>query len=352
MGLQLKKQGYCCRKEGKETMPYLGLQRRLVPSVQISTLMSGVIALPSALRSVRVTATGYSSQDTNINVMEKLNMNAETLSTVTVSSFSSTESVGAVTGNSGVSGYRFGTGGAPANSSQKFLYSTEVGSTLSATLPEYRAYATAGSNSGTAAYITGGATSGFVVRYKTVVKCPFSTDTPATLGSSFTDMGNANGSASNFHTALYTYGGESDTTSTGNWINKLTFSNDTCTYLVSTLYSRSRSASCLSNDGTALYGANGIAGGTIMYKMPYSTETASRMATTSNYSRLYQKVNVLFQMKGFFIGGYNYDAISGSYLGIEKMDFSTDLMSVMSITLSNAVANQFSGDGWSNNGIV
>jgi hypothetical protein len=333
-------------------MPYLGFQRRLVPSVQVSTLTSGSITLPSASRSARATATGYHSQETTFNVMTKLNMNAETLSTVTVSSFSSTETGRAACGDSGVAGYAFGqgTGGV---SSQKYLYSTEVGSTLASGLPEFRYYATGGSNSGTAAYITGGATSGFAIRRRTVVKSPFSTDTPATLGSSFTDMGNANGSASNFHTALYTWGGESDTTSRGDWVNKLTFSNDTCTYLVSTLYAKTRSATCLSNDGTALYGLNGIEGGTIAYKMPYATETVSRMAAVSNYSRLYQKVNVLFQINGFFIGGQNYSASdSAMYKGIEKMAFSTDVMSTMSISLSVNAENQFSGEGWSNNGVI
>lgn len=290
---------------------------------------------------------GYNSGDNPAYTsFDKLNMLAETISTVTISV---TNEAAATASNSGVSAYRYGNTSTGVGC-QKIAYSNDAVSTLANSLPQFRYYATGGSNSGTAGYVTGGATSGFVVRYRTIVKSPFSTDTPATLGTGFTQMGNANAYASNNHTAGYTFGGESDSPAGPiNLINKINYSNDSISNSVATMSVAGRSNSAFSNDGTAAYFGNGNGATNAIDKLLYSNDTRSTIsATLISPDLIFAMVSYRFQTAGYFVGG----VINGSSVStIQKLLFSNETRSTISATL--ATVNRTLGLGeMSNNGVI
>jgi hypothetical protein len=285
--------------------------------------------------------TGYLSWNTNFTDFSKLNMIADTISTSTISVTS--EGSGHAS-NSGVAGYRYGntTNGV---GSQKFAYSNEAVSTLANSLPQFRFYATGGSNSGTAGYITGGATTGFAVRYRTIVKSPFSTDTPATLGTGFTQMGNANAYASNNHTAGYTFGGESDTLGAITDINKINYSNDAISNNIATMGVAGRSNGAVSNDGTAAYFGNGTGATSAIYKLTYSNDTRTTLSATFAASPVYfSSMCYRYQVAGYWGKGGSNDTT------IQRLLYSNETMSVVISALTSEGSHN-NGE-ISNNGVI
>ena len=308
-------------------MPILGI---------ISSGISGNLFIPE----------GYTSYRDNFTTFTKLNMLTETTSTLTISV--TNEAAGGAS-NSGVAAYRFGTTTDPKTANQKFSYSTNAVSNLANALPQARQYATGQSNSGTAAYVTGGATTGFAVRYRTIIKVPFSTDVPSQLGSSFTNMGNANMACSNNHIAGYTFGGESDTTGTGNWINKINYSNDAISALSATLPVNGRSTQAVSNDGTSAYTGNGNFLTNALYKFLYSNETISTMsATLVSPDLVFPASSYRFQTAGYFLGGFINNVEVST---IQKILYSNDTRTTISATLATADA-EISHADHSNNGVI
>lgn len=292
------------------------------------------------------TPIGYSTYSNDYTVFTKFNLNAETTSTVTLTSVTNIAS--AYASNSGVAGYLYGTNATPGTACQKISYSNDSVSTLANSLPQERRFATGQSNSGTAGYVTGGATAGFIVRYKTIVKSPFSTDTPATLGTGFTDMGNGNAACSNNHTAGYTFGGYSDTTGDGNWINKINYSNDAISNSVATLAQDDYATQAFSNDGTAAYVCNGQVGGTAILKLTYSNDTRSTISATMPDNTTFMAVNYKYQTAGYWMGGI----VSGSPVSsIQKLLYSGETRSTISATLATAGRQQSLGE-MSNNGVI
>jgi hypothetical protein len=289
---------------------------------------------------------GYSSFNNDFTSFSKFNMVTETNSTVTISV---TNEASAHASNSGVSGYRYGntTNGVGC---QKFAYSNEAVSTLANSLPQFRYYACGQSNSGTAAYITGGATSGFATRYKTVVKSPFSNDTFSTLGTSFTQMGNGNTAFSNNHIAGYTIGGEDSTTGGPvNAVNKINYSNDAISSGVATVPLAMRSGGGFSNDGTAGYTNNGTGATTAIYKLLYSNDTVSTLgATIVSPDLLWMGLTYRYQTAGYWEGGYT----NSSYTSIiQKLLYSNETRTTIAATIAVAERSFNTGE-LSNNGVI
>jgi hypothetical protein len=294
---------------------------------------------------IALPAVGYNSFDNDYTSFNKLNMVAETISTVTLSV---TNSYVGQASDSGVSGYRYGnsTNGV---GNQKFAYSNEAVSTLGNNLPQFRAGATGQSNSGTAAYITGGFTSGFATRYKTVVKSPFSNDTFSTLGTSFTQMGNGNTAVSNNHIAGYTMGGEDESLGPVNAINKINYSNDAISSGVATMPLAMRSGGGFSNDGTAGYTNNGTGQTTAIYKLLYSNDTVSTLgATIVSPDLLWMGITYKYQTAGYWEGGYT----NGGYTSIiQKLLYSNETRTTIAATIAVSQRSFTSGES-SNNGVI
>ena len=294
-----------------------------------------------------VTAMGY--MDFNVpgfTTFTKLDMALETVNTVSIGV---TNEAAGMASNSGVSGYRFGTTTDPKTANQKYSYSTEAVSNLANALPQARQYATGQSNSGTAAYITGGATTSFTTRYRTVVKMPFSTEAFTTLGTSFTQMGNANGVASDNHTAGYTFGGESDSPQASiTDINKINYSNDAISSNIASMPLAGRSNWATSNDGTAAYFGNGNGGTNAIYKMLYSNNAVSTLSATLAGETVLVSWCYRYQTAGY-IGG-NYNGSTGS-TAIQKITYSSEARTTISATLATAAYQLGLGEN-SNNGVI
>jgi len=302
------------------------------------------------VKSFLFTPVGYAFMLGTLTSVNKLNMNAETMSTNSVTS--KEDSFGGIAGNGGVAMYQFGTSTGSYQTNQKMLYPVETATTLANNLPQSRYQASAMSNSGTAAYIVGGAIP-WSVRYKTIVKSPFSTDTPATLGNSFSDMGNVPGTCSNNHTAGYTFGGYSDSAAVPplTQVNKITYSNDSISNTICSLPLPTFSSSVLSNDGTAAYCTGGRDETLNIYKVNYSTEARTTINATLTSNLINSVAVEKYQTAGYLIGGYTYPIGGESVSYIQKLNFSNETKTTISATLSTAGSNYITG-GASNNGVI
>ena len=297
-----------------------------------------------------VTANGYVQMSNTLTVLQKFNMVAETHSTVSVSGMDVANYGGHVS-DSGVSMYRMGSDGNPYTANQKMSYSSETASNLANTLPQGRFGSNGMSNSGTAGYVVGGATAGYSTRYKTIVKMPFSTDVPATLGTGFTNMGNAPGNCSNNHTAGYTFGGYSDTTGPLSLNNKITYSNDSISNSVSSLPATAFSNSAMSNDGTAAYVTGGRDETTNIYKVSYSNDARTTTSATIADNLVHSASVFRYQTAGYLIGGRKYPISEADVNYIQKFLYSTETRSTIAATLA-AIDRTFCSTGASNNGVI
>jgi hypothetical protein len=279
----------------------MSLARRLLvanPSVQVSSLLRGGFATPSAPLTTDLTHGTYAPSqagglrkfiykiETWSHVSPGFNITSPTANSSNTGDMIWTQGYS----NSGTAGYIAGGGGVnglanATNIIYKLTIPSETGSKLSTTLNNGRWTGTGESESCTAGYVFGGGDTSFGNRYNTVEKMPFSTETNAVMGSSFTKLGNANNACSNGSTTGYTLGGYNDPAGDHTQCNYLTYSTSTFTSNFASLSATARQAGSSSNDGTAGYvygGYDGVAGNlvTSIKKILYSSNTLSVISAT------------------------------------------------------------------------
>jgi hypothetical protein len=198
---------------------------------------------------------GYNSAGTHTDSIRKLVFSDESSSTIAATYVAAVYGAAGFA-NSGTAGYF--TGGRDnqnpqtlRNEFRKITFSTDAGSTLSATAGTPSVYASAFANSGTAGYYSGGQIAGYSYTAR-IEKLSFSGETRSTLGATLSagraySMGFANSG-----TAGYWAGGTAENGTAQTQIAKLTFSNDSVA-AISATFSPGRS------DGAGV-AKSGIAG--------------------------------------------------------------------------------------------
>lgn len=333
----------------------MSLARRLLvanPSVQVSSLLRGGFATPSAKLTTDTNHATYSSSQGGT---KKFLYKFETHAHVSPGFINQNPDINTINpggdnydagySNSGTAGYTaggIGINGAatPHQVMLKLVFSSETGSKLSTTLSKTNFTPGGDSEAGTAGYLFGGANSGFATRYNTVEKMPFGTETNAVMGSSFTALGNAAAVFSNGSTDGYTLGGEDSTIGRHNRYNRLAYATSTFTNNFAQVSAYSAGGfilgGALSNDGTAGYvlgGSDGTARDLIQ-KMTYSSNTNSTLSATLVIGTLQVNSNPdYYQNTGYLVTGNNPASTgipSSSNVGfINKLPYSTETRSVL-----------------------
>ena len=245
--------------------------------------------------------------------------------------------------NAGVAGYYSGgnTSGAPDvrhNFIDKFLFTNDSRSTLSATLSSTVDGGAGMSNSGTAGYAAGGY-DGDATSYTTRVdKIAFSNDSKSTLGTGLSlARGAVPGGMSNSGTAGYIHGGHSGSGSAV--VDKFAFSNDARSTLGTGLSVARWSMCGFSNSGTAGYAAGGTATGTydgVVDKFAFSNDARSTLGTGLSESVYGQAGMANSGTAGYVGGGYPLTDV------INKFAFSNDGRTTLGTGLS-ATRNNATG---------
>jgi hypothetical protein len=336
-------------------MPYLGLQRKLFPGVQVSSLINGSISLTGAPATATTSVTYFTSglifTDERTWLITKFNQVIETVSQAPNNEGFPRAGLWGFS-NSGTAGYS-GSGSTRQNGDNvgyayrnKLIYATESFNTTAANIQAANTvYARGMENTNVAGYIMGGTISGSYAN--AAYKLPFSTDVTATLGAILSTERNGPGTFSNGSTSGYIAGGQRaggggamnlDT-------NKMAYSNDAISTLASTWSSSSTvHMASMTYASTAGYTAGGEGAGytSATKKIVFSTDTASVPSATLSTTKG-GSTGGWSPVAGFICGGYN-----GTYFNaIEKLLFSTETMSVTSaISLLKATH----GAGMTNNG--
>jgi hypothetical protein len=343
----------------------MSLARRLLvanPSVQVSSLLRGGFATPSAPLATDTNHAGYIG-NTNTSGTIKFIFKYETMANVSPGLFVTNPSVtslnisgwGSGYSYSGYQGYHIGGTGingaaSPHNFIYKLVYSTEIGSKLSTTLSKTNHDPSCVAEAGVAGYAFGGSNSGFADRYDTIEKMPFSTETNAIVSGSFTRMGNATAAMSNGSTVAYTLGGEDEVAGTHNYVNKFTYSSSTYSNNIQSLSPGTRSIGTVSNHGTAGYGFGGWDGSirrTDIKKITYSSDTLSIISASLPIGTHQNGFNPdAYQYAGYNITG---DTSVGNVGIVSRLVYATETRT----TLSNrcCVGRAFTAGSMNNNGV-
>jgi hypothetical protein len=333
----------------------MSLARRILlanPSVQVSSLLRGGFATPSAKLTTDSSHANYSpsqggtkkflyKSETHAHVAPGFNVTAPSVATIAPAG----DNYDSGYSNSGTAGYTsggIGTNGAatPHQVMLKITFSNETGSKLSTTLSKTNFTHGSDSESGTAGYVFGGANAAFSTRYNTVEKMPFGTETNAVMGSSFTALGNAASVFSNGSLDGYMLGGEDQTIGRHNRYNRLTYATSTFTNNFAQVSAYSAGGfiigGALSNDGTAGYVCGGSDGTNrdLIQKMTYASHTNSTLSATLVLSTIQINSNPdYYQNTGYLVTGYVASSTgvpASTNIGfVNKLPYSTETRSVL-----------------------
>lgn len=242
--------------------------------------------------------------------------------------------------NSGTAGYLLGAYTYPpgaTNTIGKFTFSSETGSTLSATLSGNGYYCSAVGNKGVAGYAFGGANFGSAIQ-----KLDFTTEARTTLGTTLAVGNSQSAGLSNSGTAGYKLGGSN----TVNTIEKFTYSGETIATASATLTNNIAAQYAFSNNGTAGYTAGGqgnLNTGNPTYasidKLTYSNDTCSAISASMQSADTLGVGVSNTNAAGYMLGGIN------NATRAQKLDYDTETRSTLSATLSRGL---WYGGGLSN----
>jgi len=251
-----------------------------------------------------------------------------------------------------VAGGAIGGGNGRSSIITKLSFTSETSSDLSSRLSRELNYPAAAANSGTAGYITGGATSDGGNGSR-IEKLTFSTETNSDIGS-FQGIRYYHTGFANSGTAGYFSGG---TDGEGNYlssIKKLTFSGESLSIIGATLsHTNSTYSSGMANSGTAGYISGGTKGAYTLNmskidKLTFSNESVSTLTYTYSPNRNGQTSFANSGTAGYYAGGQfvSNDTIVGAQ-DIYKVSFSNDSVSNLAATLSvlNDSAGGFAKSG-------
>jgi hypothetical protein len=232
---------------------------------------------------------GFNSAGTHTNSIRKLVFSDESSSTIAATYVAAVYGAAGFA-NSGTAGYF--TGGRDnqnpqtlRNEFRKITFSTDAGSTLSATAGTPSVYASAFANSGTAGYYSGGQIVGFSYTTR-IEKLSFSGETRSTLGATLSagraySMGFANSG-----TAGYWAGGTAENGTALTQVAKLTFSNDSVAAISATFSPGRSDGAGIAKSGTAGYCMGGNVTDsnnktTRIDKLLFSNDTLSILSATT-----------------------------------------------------------------------
>jgi len=288
-------------------------------------------------------AGGYDfTSNIGYNTMDKLIYSSETMASFNKTlSYISFGQAGIE--NSGNAGYLLQYPNSLVNSLNKIIYKYDV----TQEFPNFfttvgKKWETFGlSNRGTAGYWAGGYDG--AVKLSTIQKLSFSNDSIAIISATLDQILNQDQGNSVFNNngiAGYVYSGSTSTGSNSNNVNKLNFSNDTCS-ISNTSTDRFPDMCCMSNNGVAGYGAGSYSKVTPTgyafnaMKYTYSTETTS--TTSSSWSvNAWGGAGVTNNgIAGYFSFGHPRGA-SATVTTVGKLDYSTETATTLSATTKNA----------------
>lgn len=277
------------------------------------------------------TRSGYFFGGTSSTNSDKIAFPSEVRATL-ATAYSSAEAGAA--SNSGTAGY-LGAGNYPTNPSSKIdkiTFSTDVITTLSATIGNQNGSA-GFSNNGAAGYFAGGGVSSPYLN--SYYKLTYSGETSAIVAtSSLSNRVQHPAAASNNGSFAYiaggsTSGGQATCVST---VDKLTFSGDTTSTLVTGLAATAWSNQGFANSGTAAYFGSGFstAAGytTSIYRFAFSNDARTTLSGSIN-SGYYRGAGCSDQARAGYFG-------QGNGTEVLRCLFSTDTVSALSVGLSKA----------------
>ena len=324
-------------------MPYLGLQKNLLPTVQVSLLTSGVISLTSTLATATASATylyGGSPESRQFQgQMLKFNHHTNVLTWTGHANNRGTSGCGF--SNNGVKGYaiiglKTDNTDNVANSTREVLdYATDVTTYQSNQLSQNKVNPSTVVNGSTAGYICGGNVAGSAS--DNVNKMPFSTETNSSLGAILSPERNGPAGFSST-TVGYVHGG--NMVAGGGAMNttfdKITFSTDTRATSSSVLSGSQAQPASMTNPSVAGYAAGGEGAGYVsnIRKVLFSTDTASVIGVSLSSARGGAEGGQSNTL-GYIFGGYG-----GSFTDeIETLNFSSETMGALSAKLFHAMSN-------------
>ena len=263
----------------------------------------------------------------------------------------------AAAANSGTAGYI--TGGATSDGGngsriEKLTFSTETNSDIGS-FAGIRYYHTGFANSGTAGYFSGG-TDGQGNYLSSIKKLTFPGESLSTIGAtlSHTNSGYSAGTA-NSGTAGYISGGSSGSYSLNmSKIDKLTFSNESISTLSYTYSPNRNGQTSFANSGTAGYFAGGqyisfdtVVGVGDIYKVSFSNDSVSSLGATLSVTNDSPGGFAKSGTAGYISGGYGRSSFT--YLStIQKLTFSNDSVSTLAASTNPRAWSQ----GFANSGAL
>jgi trimeric autotransporter adhesin len=232
---------------------------------------------------------GMNSAGTHTDSIRKLVFSDESSSTIAATYVAAVYGAAGFA-NSGTAGYF--TGGRDnqnpqtlRNEFRKITFSTDAGSTLSATAGTPSVYASAFANSGTAGYYSGGQIVGFSYTTR-IEKLSFSGETRSTLGATLSSSRANSMGFANSGTAGYWAGGGAENGSALTQVAKLTFSNDSVAAISATFSQGRFDGAGVAKSGTAGY----VMGGNVtdsntkttqINKVLFSNDTITTLSATT-----------------------------------------------------------------------
>ena len=248
-------------------------------------------------------------------------------------------------GNGAVAGYTggndIGSGAFGSNVISKQTFADESNVELAATLSGLMWGQGGAANSGTAGYFAGGQErNGSSAVINIIDKLIFSNDSCSAIGPVLSAATFYPSGAANSGTAAYWFGG--DTGSVTNKIDKTAFSDDSTAAITPTLTAVATYGSAFANSGTAAYivmGHNGSAGTRNVNKTAFSDDSTSNLGDLlSSQARYLSRSAGQKGTHGYVAGGYV--AGVGAIDVIEKLLFADDSMGSLGTGLP--VANRSS----------
>ncbi len=262
----------------------------------------------------------------------------------------------ATAANSGTAGYI--TGGATANGGngsriEKLTFSTETNSDIGS-FEGIRYYHTGFANSGTAGYFSGGFDGGNSIYLSSIKKLTFSGESLSTIGATLSHTNSTySAGMANSGTAGYISGGTKGAyTLNMSKIDKLTFSNESISTLSYTYSPNRNGQASFANSGTAGYYAGGqqvindtISGVADIYKVLFSNDSVSSLGATLSVINDSPAGFAKSGTAGYISGGYGRS--TNSYLStIQKLTFSNDSISTLGASTNPRAWSQ----GFANSG--
>jgi hypothetical protein len=287
-------------------------------------------------------------------IITKLSFTSETSSDLS-SKLSRELGYPATASNSGTAGYI--TGGATADGGngsriEKLTFSTETNSDIGS-FQGIRYYHTGFANSGTAGYFSGGF-DGQGNYVSSIKKLTFSGESLSTIGANLSHTNSSySAGMANSGTAGYISGGTKGAyTLNMSKIDKLTFSNESISTLTYTYSPNRNGQTSFANSGTAGYYAGGqfvsndtIVGAQDIYKVSFSNDSVSSLGATLSVLNDSPGGFAKSGTAGYISGGYGRSSFS--YLStIQKLTFSNDSVSTLAASTNpRAWAQGFANSG-------